>query len=68
VTEMRALLALLRENEAAGQGMLPVDLRVRELVLRLASKHLKILAPELGEEELIKSVAAQLAELVALLG
>ena len=53
---MRALLDLLRDNEAA-EHLLP------ELasVLNDASLHLKILDPEHGDEELINSVAAELA-------
>ena len=56
---MRALLDLMRENEAAVKTML----RLRQNVLRDASRHLKILDPEHGDEELIKSVAAELAKL-----
>ena len=49
---MRALLDLLRENEAAVHTML----RLCQNVLQNASFHLKILNPKRGEEELIKSV------------
>ena len=60
---MRALLDLLRENEA------PVRyLRLIQNVLGLASLHLKILDPELGEEELIKSMAAEVAKLREMAG
>ena len=57
--EVRALLDLMRENDA----------RLRHLaapcasVLDLARKHLTILDPEVGEEELIQAVAAALANL-----
>ena len=37
-------------------------------MLKLASKTLKILAPERGEKKLIQSVAAELAKLDTLLG
>ena len=57
---MRALLDLLRENEAAVQTML----RLCQNVLQDASSHLNILNPKRGEEELIKSVAAELARLM----
>ena len=57
--EVRALLDLLRGNEAAVQD---VFLQCRNL-LRAASAHLKILDPEHGEEELIDLVAAELAKL-----
>jgi len=56
---VRALLDLLRENTAAVQDMLSLC----QNLLHDASSSLKILNPELGEEELIKSVAAELAEL-----
>ena len=55
---MRALLDLLRENEATVNTML----RDREIVLHDANSHLKILDPEHGDEELINSVAAELAK------
>ena len=56
---MRALLDLMRENNT----------RVQEIatpcasVLEFARKHLTILDPEVGEEELITAVAAALANL-----
>jgi hypothetical protein len=65
VTEVRALLALLRENETR---MLPVDLLFVQMVMRDASRVLKVLAPKHGEKKLIKSMASQLAKLVALWG
>ena len=58
---MRALLDLMRENEAAVQD----DLVPCEFLLQQASKNLTILNPELGEEELVKSVAAELAKVTA---
>ena len=57
---MRALLDLLRQNEAVVKTM-P---RFCQLVLQEASFHLKILNPEHGEEELVKSMAAELAKLM----
>ena len=57
--EVRALLDLMRENEAAVQ-----DESVRCItLLNNASVHLNILDPEHGEEELIELVAAALAKL-----
>ena len=58
-TEVRALLDLVRENEA----------RVRYLsafcaqILEHVSHHLTILDPEVEEEEFIQAVAAALAKL-----
>ena len=60
---MRALLDLLRENEAKVQTM-P---RLYQSILQLASAHLNILDPEHGEEELVKSVAAERAKLAELM-
>jgi len=57
--ELRALLDLMRENEARVQTV-PAMCSV---VLGLASEHLTILDPEVGEEELIQAVAAALAKL-----
>jgi len=56
---VRALLDLMRGNEAAVQDMSTICLHL----LRDASKQLKILDPEHGEEELIKSVSDELAKL-----
>ena len=56
---MRALLDLMRDNEAAVQA---ISNHCQEL-LRAASRHFKILDPEHGEEELINLVAAELAKL-----
>ena len=56
---MRALLDLMRDNEAAVQA---ISNHCHDLLLA-ASKHLKILDPEHGEEELINLVAAELAKL-----
>jgi hypothetical protein len=58
---VRALLDLVRENGAGVQANL---LHVQDL-LRGASKHLTILDPELGEQELVKFAAAELAKLTA---
>jgi hypothetical protein len=55
---VRALLDLLRQNETAAQDILYV-----EKMLNDASSRLEILDPELGEEGLITSVAAELAKL-----
>ena len=57
--ELRALLDLMRGNGAAVQEF-SNQCRV---LLRKASEHLNILDPEHGEEELITSVAAELAKL-----
>ncbi|KAJ1483455.1 hypothetical protein T484DRAFT_1949889 [Baffinella frigidus] len=57
--EVRALLDLMRENESRVQVM---SIHCQEM-LRLANVNLKILDPELGEEELIQSVAAEMAKL-----
>ena len=57
--EVRALLTLMRENEAAVQDL---SGRCRRLLLD-ASVHLKILDPELGEQELIELVALESAKL-----
>jgi len=59
---VRALLDLLRENEAAVQNV-PANCAA---VLQHASEDLTILDPEVGEEELIQAVAAALARLRAL--
>ena len=60
---MRALLDLMRENEAAVQD----TAGQYQQLLHQSSVHLKILDPEHGEEELIKSVAAEMAKLSLLL-
>jgi hypothetical protein len=59
---LRALLDLIRENGASVQD----NLSQCRNSLQHASKHLQILDPELGEEELVKSVAAALASVTAL--
>ena len=56
---MRALLDLMRANEARVQKVSAGC----AVVLELASYHLTILDPEIGEEELIQAVAAALANL-----
>jgi len=56
--DVRALLDLLRENEAAAKSML----RLCQEILQIATFQLKILDPEHGDEELINSVAAELAK------
>jgi hypothetical protein len=58
--DVRALLDLLRENEATVKT-LPI---LFQNFLQHASAHLKILDPEHGEEELITSVAAEMAKLM----
>jgi hypothetical protein len=60
---VRALLDLMCENGALVQDT-PVQCQG---LLQQASKHLQILDPELGEEELIKSMAAELAKVTALI-
>jgi len=59
---VRALLNLMRENEARVQKFATGC----AAVLGQASSHLTVLDPEVGEEELIEAVAAQLAKLRAL--
>ena len=56
---MRALLDLIRENEATVQ----ICTAPCAAVLESASQHLAILDPEGGEEELIQAVAAALANM-----
>jgi hypothetical protein len=58
---VRALLDLLRENEAVVKTTLLLSCQI---LLHQASFDLKILNPEHGEEELIKSVAAERANLM----
>ena len=58
---MRTLLDLMRENGASVQENLT---HCRDF-LQQATCSLKILDPELGEEELVKSVAAELAKVTA---
>ena len=60
--EVRALLDLMRENEAEVQVLAAPC----QDMLGRARRHLKILDPEVGEEELIEAVAAALAKLRAL--
>ena len=57
--EVRALLDLMRADEVVVQAALDVC----QHVLNQASLNLKILDPVLGEEEVIKSVAAKMANL-----
>jgi tetratricopeptide (TPR) repeat protein len=61
--EVRALLYLLRENGDALQD----ELIPCRCLLQNACTHLTILHPELGDEELVKSVAAKLANVTALI-
>jgi len=60
--EMRALLDLMRENEERVQGMAAAC----QEFLGEARLHLTILDPEVGEDELIKAVAAAQEKLSAL--
>ena len=60
--DVRALLDLMRENEASVQKLAAA---CKGLLVR-ASQHLTILHPEVGEEELVQAVAAELARLRAL--
>ena len=60
---MRALLDLVRENGASVQA----NLVHCQNLLKRAAYGLMILDPELGEQELIKSVAAEMARLTALI-
>ena len=59
---MRALLDLMRENEARVQNVAASCAKR----LDYARSHLTILDAEVGEEELIKAVAAEVAKLRAL--
>jgi len=59
---VRALLDLMRENEEEMQIVAAGCAQT----LEHASRNLNILDPEVGEEELIKAVAAELARLRAL--
>ena len=56
---MRALLDLMRDNESRVQKSLAVSANI----LKYARRHLTILDPEVGKEELIQAVAATLAKL-----
>jgi len=56
---VRALLDLLRDNEAAEHQVAQLN-----FILRDASSHLKILDPEHGEEELVKSMEVARAKLL----
>ena len=60
---MCALLDLMRENGALLHSNLAHCLNL----LHEARTYLNILDPELGEEELVKSVAAELAKVTALI-
>jgi len=60
---VRALLDLMRENEARLQNVPAVSI----ILLERESVCLNILDPLVGEEELIKAVAAELVRLRALL-
>ena len=60
---MRALLDLMRENKDLRQA----NLEYTQGLLQRASKRLQILDPELGEVELVKFVAAELARLTVLI-
>ena len=57
--ELRALLDLMRENESFVQESAAACAEV----LKVARQHLTILDPEVGVEELIQAVAAELAKL-----
>ena len=57
--EIRALLDLMRENQARVQKWAAPCAKV----LESARQHLTVLDPEAGEEELIQAVAAALANL-----
>ena len=61
MAELRALLTHLRDTEAAERPMPPRDLRTVQTGLNRARMHLTILARELKDQELIKSVEAELA-------
>ena len=61
--EVRALLDLMRENQASVQGVAATC----AIWLEQARQLLTVLDPEVGEEELIQAVAAELARLRAML-
>ena len=63
--EVRALLDLMRDNEAAVQATLGSTSAAYQRLLHTASENLKILDSELGDEELIKSVTAALAHMAS---
>ena len=56
---MRALLDLMRENKAGVQNMAAAC----DAILVLAFQHLQVLDLEVGEEELIKAAAEEMAKL-----
>ena len=60
---MRALLELMRENEVSVQKWAAA---CQELLEHASLLLLNIFDPEVGEEELIKAVAAEVARLRAL--
>jgi hypothetical protein len=60
---VRALLDLVSENGAVVED----NLAHYQDLLQRASKHLTILDPELGQQELVKFVAAELARVTALI-
>jgi len=60
--EVRALLDLMRENETRVQGLAAPC----AAVLEVARQALTVLDPEVGEEELIQAVAAEVAKLPVL--
>ena len=60
---MRTLLDLMRENGASVQA----NLVQSRYLLQQASKRLKVLDLELGKEDLVKSMAAELANVTALI-
>jgi len=60
---VHALLDLMRESGASVQA----NLVYCQKLLQRTSKHLKVLDPELGQEELVESVAAEMARLTALI-
>jgi len=60
--EVRALLDLIRENQAAVQHT-RVSARECQNVLHYACVHLKILDQKRGDKELIKSLTAEHAKL-----
>jgi hypothetical protein len=56
---VRALLDLMRENEAVAQNVAALC----EEVLERARLHLKVLDPEVGDKELIKEVEVEALKL-----
>jgi len=62
---VRTLLDLMRDNEDAVQATLGSASAAYQRLLHKASENFTILDPEMGDEELIKSVTAALAHMAS---